>query len=439
MQPQIQPKQDQRHPRYGRASLRRRCRTAVARQMRAWRRRAGVWRPLVGLCILCVAAGSSLIAAAAQEVVPSDATPTVTSVQPSEAQPGARVTLEIEGKDFASGAYVSFSDPGVHVLATRHLSDKRLEVDVAIGDKSQPESIRLYVANPSGTSGETSFAIVSGVPTAAKPAASATGLPAATPPSVSSAVSGTATGKSQAPSPGSSNTAQSIEEGASAPEVSMLDPEQVAAGSKASIKVKGKRFVKGTGVVFQNRGIRVLGTDFKKSTELVVRIEVAPDTATGRTNLFVVNPDESEAETSIEITAASLNATSNSPAATTETPASSSPSSQTTAAAPATNSGSKSFSVINLGDAINLLHNPNQPRGKLILTNGTLTYQEGGKNVFVATPGEVREVAPNIIFGINTGTFHIILSSGKSYNFVAASLMPSETSSIISALQQAVQ
>ena len=337
-----------------------------------------------------------MASAAAQNAVSPDATPHITQVQPSEAKPGARVTLTIDGERFAAGAYVSFSDPAIHVLATRRLSDKRLEVDVVIGDKAPPESVRLYVANPAGTSGESAFAIASGAPTAAQPLASTSGSPTA---------------------------AEPVAAGAAAPEISKVDPAHVAVGGKVSIKVTGKKFVKGAKVAFQNPGIRVLGTDFKKSTQLVAQIEVASNAATGKTSLFVVNPDESEVETSFEVTAGS--------SATSKTSA------QTAATGAATNTTSQSFSVINLGDAIGILQNPSKPRGTLVLAGGKLTYQEAGKDVFVAGPGEVKEVAPNILFGFNTGTFHIILNSGKTYNFVAASLAPSETAAIVTALQQA--
>ena len=152
-------------------------------------------------------------------------------------------------------------------------------------------------------------------------------------------------------------------------------------------------------------------------------IEVASNAATGKTNMFVVNPDESEVQTSFEVTAAGSGT--------------SQVGNQKTAAGSAANTASQTFSVINLGDAISILQNPSKPRGTLVLAGGKLTYQEAGKDVFVAGPGEVKEVAPNILFGFNTSTFHIILNTGKTYNFVAASLTPSETAAIVTALQQA--
>jgi hypothetical protein len=333
--------------------------------------------------------------AAPQSTVSPNAIPQIAQVQPSEGKPGSRVTLTIAGDQFAAGAYVTFSDPSIHVLSTRRLSSTRLEVDVAIGGKAQPESVRLYVANPSGSVGESAFTIASNTPSATPPPAPASASPTVAQPSAS---------------------------GTAAPEVSKVDPDQVSPGSKRSITVTGKNFVKGATVAFQNPGIRVLGTEFKKSTRLVTQIEVAPDAPTGKTSLFVVNPDESEVETGFEVSAAS-SGTSGSSAQNAST----------------ANTPTQRFSVINLGEAVSIFQNPNKPKGELILSGDKLTYQEGGKDVFVAGRGDIREIAPNILFSINTGTFHIILNSGKTYNFVAASLMPSETESIVTTLERALQ
>ncbi|MCL5006347.1 MAG: hypothetical protein M1404_07405 [Acidobacteria bacterium] len=345
--------------------------------------RAVLFFPAILLCFGFASGG--LATAATQNAVAPDATPHIAQVQPSEVKPGSRLTLTIDGERFAEGAYVSFSDPAIRVLSTRRLSDTRLEVDVAVGDKAQPESVRLYVANPAGTAGESSFAIV---------------LSPASPVASSSS-------------------------GAKAPEISAIDPAHVSPGSKVNIKVTGKRFAKGAKVAFGNPGIRVLGTEFKKSTRLVAQIEVAPDAPTGETSLFVVNPDESEVEAGFEVSAGSSSKSKSND--------------QTAATGATTPAATQRFSVINLGDAISIFQNPNKPKGELILSGGKLTYQEGGKDVFVAGRGDIREIAPNLLFSINTGTFHIILNSGKTYNFVAASLMPSETASIVTALQHAFQ
>ncbi|HUZ47279.1 MAG TPA: hypothetical protein VMW54_11645 [Terriglobia bacterium] len=365
---------------------------------------ASPWAVFV-LSMAFLAGSGTLLSAAAQSPVPATATPQITKVQPSEAAPGSRLILKIDGEQFAEGAYVSFSDPSIHVVSTRRLSGTEMEADVAIGGKAQPNSVRLYVANPSGTVGQFAFAITSGTTPGAQPPSAASSAPPA------------------ASTPNAPTAAGPVASGPAAPQVSAIDPDHAAPGSKASIKVTGKRFAKGVKVVFQNPGIHVLSTEFKKSTELVAQIEVASDAPTGKTGLFVVNPDESEVEAGFAVTAG--------------TSSQSQGNSQTAAGGASASAVSKSYKVIDLGDAIGFLRNPNMPKGVLTLVGGKLTYQEKGKDVFTAGPGDVKEVAPNIIFGINTDTFHIILKSGKTYNFVSASLMPADTASIITTLQQA--
>lgn len=308
----------------------------------------------------------------------ADAAPKISGIQPAETQPGSRVTVTIAGENFLPGAYVSFSDPAIHVLATRRTSDKQLEVDIAVGKMAKHQSVTLYVSNPSGTSAQTSFTI-----------ASATAPPA------------------QKTPPSSPN----------APVVTKVDPAQAAPGSKQSVKVTGKNFKDGAKVAFSNPGIRVLGTDFKKSTQLIAQIEVAPNAPAGKTGLFVINPDESEVETSFEVGGGS-----------------SSKSGTAKASAQA-----QHFSVYNLGDAMTIFRNAGQAKGQLTVEGGQLQYEQDGKVVFTAKASDVQEIAPNVFFGLNTGTFHIILNSGKTYNFVSSSLTPADTNSIIQSLHNALK
>ena len=310
----------------------------------------------------------------------ADASPTISRIQPAEAQPGSRMTVRIEGVDFLPGAYASFSDPAIHVLATRRVSETQLEVDISVGSMAKPQSVSLYVSNPSGASAHASFAIASGA--ANQPQEARTSSPGA-------------------------------------PEVTRVEPAQVEPGGKKSVKVTGKNFKQGAKIAFSNPGIRVLGTEFKKSTQLVARIEVAPNAPTGRTSLFVINPDESEVETSFVVTGAS-----------------SSNSSGTTASAKAP---ARQFSVYNLGDATSIFQNPGKAKGQLVLEGGKLKYEQDGKVVFTAKPADIQEIAPNIFFGLNTGTFHIILNSGKTYNFVSTSLSPADTNSIVESLHSALK
>jgi len=316
--------------------------------------------------------------------VPAEAPPKISNVQPSQASPGSRITVKIAGENFLNGAYVSFSDPAIHVLATRRTSGTELDVDIAVGQMAKQQSVLLYVSNPSGASAKTSFAI-----------ASATAKPA------------------QASEPSSPN----------APVVSKVDPANVAPGSKQTVKVTGKNFKEGAKIAFSNPGIRVLGTEFKKTTQLVAQIEVAPNAPSGKTSLFVVNPDDSEAEAGFEV------AGGNSTQAGTAKDNASSPA----------NVPTQQWSVYNLGDATSILQNPGKAQGQLVVKGGKLEYEQDGKAVFTVKPGDIQEIAPNVFFGVNTGTFHIILNSGKRYNFVPSSLAPADTNSIIESLRSALK
>jgi hypothetical protein len=203
----------------------------------------------------------------------------------------------------------------------------------------------------------------------------------------------------------------------STPEVTRVDPPSAAPKSELSLKIEGKNFAQGAKVSFSNPGIRVLETTVSTDTELTVRIQIAPDAPTGKTSLFVVNPDDSEAEASFEVTG--------------ET------SKTATGAEPAGATGER-FEVYNLGDVASILQTHDKTKGTLIVAGHKLIYEEAGKRVFSTSLSEITEVGANIIFGLKTGTFHIELTSGKKYNFVAASLRSADSQSIIDSLRKAI-
>ena len=220
-----------------------------------------------------------------------------------------------------------------------------------------------------------------------------------------------------------------------APEVDSLKPEKITPGSITTVQVSGRNFSARARVCFSNPGILVTGTDFNNSGKLTAHIQVAQDASTGATSLFVVNPDESEAEVPFEVDQGSAVVTESaqtSQSAGTPATTSSSKQSPSTAAA-------QTFQVIDLGEAIGAFKTQSLPKGTLSLGGGNLSLQEGGNNVFNVSVNQVKEVAPNTLFGISTGTFHIILSSGKMYNFIAGSLSPQDTQSMMTSLQKAVQ
>jgi hypothetical protein len=222
--------------------------------------------------------------------------------------------------------------------------------------------------------------------------------------------------------------------------VTRVDPPTAPRGGPIEVKVSGKNFAKGAKVAFSNPGIRVLETQFNKDTELVARVQVAADAQPGETGLFVVNPDEEEAEAkwvlSEEVKAA--------PSAGASAPASAPVLAQTAAPAAkpaAAKAGKESlqFEVYGLADMVAVLQTRNKAKGTLALANGQLRFEESGTEVFSAPASDVKEVEVNSLGGFNTGTFHVILNSGKTYHFMAASLRPADGQSIADALKRALK
>jgi quinohemoprotein amine dehydrogenase alpha subunit-like protein len=211
---------------------------------------------------------------------------------------------------------------------------------------------------------------------------------------------------------------------AATPEVTAVDPPRAAAGSATSLKITGKNFAEGVKVSFSNPGIRVLESSSTKSTELTARIQITTDASTGTGSLFVVNPGDLEAEFPFEVTARE--------SGTRET--------QTSGPAATETSSSKAqrFEVYNVGEVVSIFKSPNKPKGALVLNGGKLAFEEGGKEAFSVPLTDIKEVDINNILGLNTGTFHLILKSGKMYNFVAASLRAADTQSIVDSLRSAL-
>jgi hypothetical protein len=236
------------------------------------------------------------------------------------------------------------------------------------------------------------------------------------------------------------------------------------------INIEGKNFSSGVRVSFAEPRIRVLSVDLTNANQLAIQAEVPVDIPSGPAHFFVVNPDESEAEASITIEANTLAVTSpagpkvssgnttprekssaqtiqSGGAATVdeESPidagASSVPSARASNPATGTSSSkavatsqARSFEVYNLGELGGILKRTTD-KGTLALSKGKLVYTEGSKEVFSTKTSDIQEVGPNAVLGVNTGTFHVLLKSGKSYNFVAGSLKASDSLSIVDALR----
>ena len=393
------------------------------------------WLGRAGVSLLAGAGVATLLAwtvagrcYAAQGGVTPESTPEITSLTPQQAAAGEEVKLTIEGKNFAPGAYISFSTPLVHAVSTQRKSETRLEAQILVGKQAQPGIVTLYVSNTASPVASTPFTIVSpgGPPAPAQMPATNTTASTATQPAGQTTA---------APAP------------AAVPEVTRVDPAVAPRGGQVEMKVSGKNFAKGAKVVFSNPGIRVLETQFNKDTELLARVEVAADARTGETSLFVVNPDEEEAE-AVWVLSEEVKVTApvapSAPRAGASAPASAPVPAQTAAPAAkpaAAKAGSESlqFEVYGMADMAAILQTRNKAKGTLSLANGQLRFEESGKEVFAAPASDVKEVEVNSLGGFNTGTFHVILNSGKTYHFMAASLRPADGQSIVEVLKRALK
>jgi len=380
---------------------------------------------LLGTILVMIPASAPAQQATAD--VPPDATPEISAVRPNQASPGEEVAVTIDGMNFSPGVYVSFSNPAVHAVSTRRVSPTQLEARVAVGTKAQPGTISLFVSNPGSTVAEVPFSVV-GAGSAAPPAESA--APAAAMPAISA--------------PAKAETSAQ----AAAPEVTRIEPPRAARGSQVALKISGKNFAKGVKVAFSNPGIRVLEVQADKDTEIEARIQVAPDAATGTTGMFVFNPDDNETEVTFEVAAEGAAGTSAAPA---PAPPSAPTAQGSATAAPVGQSASNpaaaakragealQFDVISLGDVASILQTRNKPKGTLSLEGGKLRFEEAGKEVFSVPVSEIKEVGENQILGVSTGTFHVILTSGRTYNFIAASFRPADSQSMLESLRGALK
>ncbi|MFZ0964566.1 MAG: IPT/TIG domain-containing protein [Terriglobia bacterium] len=325
--------------------------------------------------------------------IPADATPQIQQITPSQAAAGDRVMVMIQGSNFASGAYVSSVSPAIKVDSSKRFSATQVEAELTISASAQPSTVSLLVSNPASRAAETGFTIVGG---------QAPGAPAA---------------------PAAAPTLA----------VSAVEPVQVGTGFEKDLKITGQNFVLGAKVSFANPGIRVLGVIFTSSTELTTHIKVAPDAATGVSSLFVINPDQTEVETQIEVTGK----TAATPAAPATPPAPGSPAAPAAPATPAAtvSADTQRYDAFHLGSPTEMFQTHGKVKGSLVVSAGTITYQEAGKTLVNIAISDVKEIK---VSAVVPNTFHITLNSGKTYHFAPGSARPADARNLVDLLRQAL-
>jgi hypothetical protein len=391
-------------------------------------------RLALGLLFLCATA--NLIGQAAPQAdsdIPPDATPQIQQINPSQAGAGSHLTVVIQGSNFSAGAYVSSVSPAVHVDSSKRVSATQLEAELSVSASAQPSTVSLLVSNPASRAAAADFKIVAGgaapapvtpPPSQEPPKPAAPTAPVPPPPPVNPAPPQPEV-KPAAPTP---PTAPAVPVAPTGPVVTSVEPPGVGQGFDMDLKITGKNFVQGTKVSFANTGIRVMGVSSTSATELTVHVKVASDAALGVASMFVVNPDDTEVETPFEVTkkGAAVPLTPPSPA---PTPTPSSPASPASPVAPA----EQRYEAFHLGNPAEVFQVRGKVKGELVVSVGTLQYQEAGKTLINIALSDIREIKTS---SIATATFHITLASGKTYHFAPGSLHPSDARNLVDELRK---
>ena len=364
-----------------------------------------VSRLLLGTAIVCMTAAISVLAAPqAASDIPPDATPQIQQITPDHAAPGDHVRVTIQGKNFSEGAYVTSVSAAIHVESSKRVSATEIEAHLGINGSAQPSTLSLLISNPASSAAEIAFKIVAGQ--AVVPAKLAAEVKPSAPATPAVHV-GPAAPVAPATPPG--------------PQVTTIEPPRVGLGFDVDLKITGRNFVAGTKVSFSNTGIRVMGITSSSSTELTVHIKVASDAAPGRASMFVINPDDSEVESPFEVTAKGTP----SPAAV-PTPAS---------PAPVASADTQRYDAFHLGNPAEVFQVHGKVKGALVVSSGTLKYEEDGKTLINISLSEIREIKTS---SIATATFHVTLTSGKTFHFAPGSLRPADARNMVDSLRKAL-
>jgi hypothetical protein len=201
-----------------------------------------------------------------------------------------------------------------------------------------------------------------------------------------------------------------------------IDPPRATVGLPVDLKITGKNFAPGAKVSFANPGVRVLGITSPSNTGLTVHIRVTQDATPGTASLFVVNPDDTEVEAPFEVTRK----------VSTKPSAPLAPAAPTAPASP----DSQRFDAFHvLGSPTEALKTHGKIKGALVVSSGTIQYQEDGKILINIALNDIKEIKTS---SVATATFHITLNSGKVYHFAPGSLRPSDARNIVDCLRQAL-
>jgi len=438
----------------------------------AWKRHGSILA--LGTLLIGLSISFSLLGAPQRESdIPPDATPEIQQIDPAQAAPGAHVTVVIHGSNFSGGAYVSSVSAAVHVDSSKRVSATQIEAQLSVNTSAQPSTVSLLVSNPASRAAESAFKIVAGAtppapekppesveppkpatpstpPAPATPAQPAAPTPPPSPgeanpavPPTPGAPAGTATpappGGPASPTPPAAPSAPPAPATPPGPQVLTVEPPSASPGFDMDLKITGKNFAQGAKVSFANPGIRVMETNAPSSTELTVHIKVARDATPGRASLFVFNPDDSEVEVPFEVTGKSAVLPSTPllplpPASPSQPVSPAAPVAPGAPSAPAPPAEQR-YEAFHLGSPAEVFQAHGKVKGALVVSAGTLQYQEDGKTLINIQLSDIKEIKTS---SIATATFHITLASGRTYHFAPGSLHPSDARILVDSLRKSL-
>jgi hypothetical protein len=133
----------------------------------------------------------------------------------------------------------------------------------------------------------------------------------------------------------------------------------------------------------------------------------------------VINPDDSEVEAPFEVTGKG--------AAT--------PSTLPSPASPPTpgSTDTQRYDAFHLGNPAEIFQVHGKVKGSLVVSSGTIKYEEDGKTLINISLSEIKEIKTS---SIATATFHITLTSGKTFHFAPGSLRPSDARNLVDSLRK---
>ena len=410
-------------------------------ELSSTRLRAAIKWMVCPIWVCCAVVLSAVAAPQAVPEVPPDATPQIQQISPNQGEAGANLAVTIQGRNFSAGAYVSSVSSALQVESSKRVSSTQLEVQLRISASAQPSTVSLLVSNPASRVAEVAFTITAkqaAAPPAAPPASAEppkTATPSAPPaPPVPSGPPAPAAQEVKPaapatpvvpvkPAPPPAPIAPPAPVAPPGPEVAATIPSKVAPGFDVDLKITGRNFSPGTKVSFANPGIRVMGITTSSGTELTVHIKVAGDATPGAGSLFVVNPDDREVEVPFEVTGKGGAAPP--PPAVPASPHGPTPRSNVT----------QRYEAFHLGNPAEILHTHGKIKGALVVDAGAIKYEEGGQTLLTLPLNEIKEIKTS---SLATATFHITMTSGKTYHFAPGSLHPADARNEVDSLRKAL-